>query len=311
MPDFFNSTHDDNDSFDNRSDDKGPEPEAVTLGEIDGKTYAFIGLERVGGIMVYNITDPTSPEFVEYLNNRNFVDENGELIEVELEDGSTNPAVGDLGPEGLIFISAENSPNGQDLVVAANEISGTTSIFAIEKEMEVVKPMVVIGTVENDNFDSAFPDEKMFVGEAQILITGSGEDLVDVSQVGAGNRIDTGSDNDIVFAGSENRIILGEGDDILFAGYGDGGNLITGGEGKDQFWLIQDVNSLSSMVNSISDFNPNDDAIGFANTGLTLADKGSLWDYEQVGNNVIISAFGQEIAQLFNTSITDANFVLV
>ncbi|MBR8829171.1 MAG: choice-of-anchor I family protein [Gomphosphaeria aponina SAG 52.96 = DSM 107014] len=309
LPDFFNSTNDDNDSFDNRSDDKGPEPEGVTLGVIDGQTYAFIGLERVGGIMIYNVTNPTAPEFVQYVNNRNFVDENGEFIEVQLEDGSTNPDTGDLGPEGLIFISAEDSPNGKDLVVVANEVSGTTSIFEITKPQGDIKPQVVIGTVEDDNFDSAFSDEKMFVGAAQILLTGSGKDLVDVSQVGDGNRIDTGSDNDTVFAGTNNRIILGEGDDILFAGYSEGGNRITGNEGNDQFWLIQDINQLPSLVNYISDFNPDDDVIGFMNSGFSLEDKGSLWDYEQVGNNIIISAFGQEIAELFNTSVTDTNFV--
>ena len=57
LPDGFNSSGE-NDTFDERSDDKGPEPEAVALGEIDGRTYAFVGLERIGGIMVWDITDP-------------------------------------------------------------------------------------------------------------------------------------------------------------------------------------------------------------------------------------------------------------
>ncbi len=48
----FNTNHDDNNSGDTRSDDKGPEPEALTIGTIEGYTYAFIGLEREGGIMV-------------------------------------------------------------------------------------------------------------------------------------------------------------------------------------------------------------------------------------------------------------------
>ena len=62
---------------------------------MDGSTYAFVGLERVGGIMVYDITNPTGASFVQYINNRDFE------VEAQLEDGSTNPAVGDLGPEGL------------------------------------------------------------------------------------------------------------------------------------------------------------------------------------------------------------------
>lgn len=131
-PDGFNSTNDENDSFDNRSDDKGPEPEGVTTGKIRGRTYAFIGLERVGGIMVYDVTNPRNPEFIEYTNNRNF--------DVEFntnEDGDPDPtseqllAAGDLGPEGILFIPAYQSPTKSPLLVVGNEVSGTTTIFEI------------------------------------------------------------------------------------------------------------------------------------------------------------------------------------
>ena len=64
IPDYFNSNNDENGSFDSRSDAKGPEPEGVVIGEVDGSTYAFVGLERVGGIMVYDITNPTGASFV-------------------------------------------------------------------------------------------------------------------------------------------------------------------------------------------------------------------------------------------------------
>ena len=55
-PANFNASNDNN-TFDDRSDNKGPEPEGITVGEIDGRTYAFIGLERIGGIMMYDVTD--------------------------------------------------------------------------------------------------------------------------------------------------------------------------------------------------------------------------------------------------------------
>ncbi|NJL48096.1 MAG: hypothetical protein HC929_12195 [Leptolyngbyaceae cyanobacterium SM2_5_2] len=100
----------------------------MVIGEIDGKFYAFVGLERVGGIMVYDITDPASATFVQYLNNRDF------SAAVQLPDGSTNPAAGDLGPEGLTFIAAADSPNGQPLLVVANEVSGTTTIYEIQAD---------------------------------------------------------------------------------------------------------------------------------------------------------------------------------
>jgi len=118
-PDDFNATNDENGSFDDRSDDKGIEPEGVTIGQMGDHTYAFIGLERMGGIMVYDITNPEAPEFQSYTNNRDFSG-----------DAETGTA-GDLGPEGLLFISAEDSPNGMPLLVMTNEVSGSTTIFAI------------------------------------------------------------------------------------------------------------------------------------------------------------------------------------
>ena len=120
LPQDFNSTNDENDSFDNRSDDKGPEPEGVTIGEIDGKTYAFIGLERVGGIMVYDVSKPKAPKFIQYINTRDFSG--------DAEAGTA----GDLGPEGLEFISAADSPNGNALLVVANEVSGTVAVYEIQ-----------------------------------------------------------------------------------------------------------------------------------------------------------------------------------
>lgn len=123
IPENFNSNNDEN-GFDARSDDKGPEPEGVTIGKLRGHTFAFIGLERVGGVMVYNVTDPMDVEFVTYFNNRDFT------VDAEI-DGMTNPAVGDLGPEGLVFISEDESPNGQPLLVVGNEVSGTTTIYQV------------------------------------------------------------------------------------------------------------------------------------------------------------------------------------
>ncbi|MCD1645892.1 choice-of-anchor I family protein [Marinobacter adhaerens] len=122
IPDNFNGNNDEN-SFDNRSDDKGPEPEAVTVGTINGQTFAFIGLERVGGIMVYNVTNPQNPGFVQYLNNRDF-----SVSQEDLEAGMA----GDLGPEGLAFIAVEDSPNGKPMLAVGNEVSGTTTLYGID-----------------------------------------------------------------------------------------------------------------------------------------------------------------------------------
>jgi hypothetical protein len=124
-PDNFNSNHREN-SFETRSDDKGPEPEGVTLAKLWGRDYAFVGLERIGGVMVYDISNPYAPQFVQYLNNRDFNSAPG------------TAAAGDLGAEGLIVIEASKSPiPGVPLLVVANEVSGTTTIFRINRERKV------------------------------------------------------------------------------------------------------------------------------------------------------------------------------
>ncbi|HMN43677.1 MAG TPA: alkaline phosphatase, partial [Povalibacter sp.] len=118
-PAFFNASNDDR-AFDSRSDNKGPEPEAVTVGQVGKRTYAFVGLERQGGIMIYDVTTPRAPVFVDYVNNRDFS-----------VDPATAPAAKDLGPEGVIFIDAKDSPTRDPLLVVANEVSGTVTIYAV------------------------------------------------------------------------------------------------------------------------------------------------------------------------------------
>ncbi|MEZ4775248.1 MAG: choice-of-anchor I family protein [Bacteroidia bacterium] len=118
-PTEFNSTNSDNGSFDSRSDDKGPEPEGIVVGKVKGRTYVFIGLERIGGVMVYDITNPNTPAFVQYVNNRDFSG--------DAEAGTA----GDLGPEGLVFIKDWQSPTQNPLLVVTNEISGSTTVYEI------------------------------------------------------------------------------------------------------------------------------------------------------------------------------------
>lgn len=121
FPDNFNANNDENDA-EGRSDNKGPEQEAVVIGKLKGKVYAFVGLERIGGVMIYDVTDPANASFVNYVNNRDFTGD------AELNDA------GDLGPEGLLFVPGKDSPNGEPLLVVANEVSGTTTVFQIVAE---------------------------------------------------------------------------------------------------------------------------------------------------------------------------------
>lgn len=121
--DFFNSGHDEGSAKDSRSDAKGPEPEGVALGQVNGHTLAFIGLERMGGVLVYDITDPTKPKRLDYLNSREDW--------TTADPGTVLATAGDLGPEGLVFIPAKRSPDGTPLVVVGNEVSGTTAVYRL------------------------------------------------------------------------------------------------------------------------------------------------------------------------------------
>jgi hypothetical protein len=92
---------------DTRSDNKGPEPEGVTVGRVGDKTLAFVGLERGGGgVMVYDVTHPGQVSFVQYLRNS-----------------------ADVSPEGLTFVAAKDSPSGQDALFVTNEVSNTVTAF--------------------------------------------------------------------------------------------------------------------------------------------------------------------------------------
>ncbi|MBF9222707.1 choice-of-anchor I family protein [Hymenobacter ruricola] len=98
----------------NRSDDKGPEPEGTTTGMIRDTVYAFVSLERQGGVLILNVNDPANPRLVQYINNR-----------------SLTTGAGDQGPEGLVFVSAANSPTGAPLLLLANEVSSTVAVYQI------------------------------------------------------------------------------------------------------------------------------------------------------------------------------------
>lgn len=122
---IFNASNDGNTSK-NRSDNKGPEPEGVAVGVINDTTYAFVALERIGGVMAYNVQNPSKPVFVQYINTRD-----------------TGTYGGDNGCEGIIFLHEKENKHGKHFVITANEISGTIAVF----EVKATKP--VTGNVMN------------------------------------------------------------------------------------------------------------------------------------------------------------------
>ena len=93
---------------DGRSDNKSAEPEGVSIAVIDGKTYAFIGLERSHSVMIFDVTNPANVTFTAMANRP-----------------------GDLNPEGMLSITAADSPTGKPLLLVANEVSFTLTTYEV------------------------------------------------------------------------------------------------------------------------------------------------------------------------------------
>lgn len=140
LGDNFNSAHTKN-AGDNRSDDKGGEPEAIAVGMVNDRQYAFIGLERSGDLFAYDITNPFNATYVAHYNNRDFNtdfelddDLDNPCDEAEGMDCTQVPVAGDLGPESIKFVSAENSPNGNPLLIVGNEVSGSVTVYQVKEK---------------------------------------------------------------------------------------------------------------------------------------------------------------------------------
>ncbi|WP_310475379.1 choice-of-anchor I family protein [Sandarakinorhabdus sp.] len=174
-------------SFDTRSDDKGPEPEGVSIGVVGGRTYAFVGLERVGGYMVYDVTDPANANFVTY-----------------------KPQTGaDLGPETSAFVAAADSPTGQALLISGQEISNTVTVYSIQTQSEGNDTIVggvdaevwasrggndsIKGNGGNDAINGgAGTDTAVFSGvRAGYSVTGNGTIVTDIDLIDGDDGTDT------------------------------------------------------------------------------------------------------------------------
>ncbi len=171
---------------DGRSDNKGSEPEGVTIGQIDGRVFAFISLERYNSTIVYDVTDPTKPTLSTFLAN-----------------------AGDVAPESGVFISAADSPTGQTLFLSSNEASGTLTVYQLSK------PQTVGGNGQ-DELIGTILDDVMTGGNGADFLFGNfgndrlfGENGADVLDGGMGNdRLSGGRGDDVLTTGAGSDVIL-------------------------------------------------------------------------------------------------------
>ncbi|MFO1434215.1 MAG: hypothetical protein U1F76_29705 [Candidatus Competibacteraceae bacterium] len=104
------------------------------MGQVGGRQYVFIAPERIGGIYAYDITEPTAPVFQQYINYRNFTIDPAAVCQKNKPKSAQGYRTGDLGPEGILFIAADQSPIGIPLVAITNKVSDSTTLYRIDEK---------------------------------------------------------------------------------------------------------------------------------------------------------------------------------
>ncbi len=132
-------------------------------------------------------------------------------------------------------------------------------------------------------------NDLLLAGKACTLNGGLGNDYINASTGAGGNVLYGGQDNDTIIGGSGDRIFGDKGNDVMYAGTG--ANTLTGGEGKDQFWIVNAV--IPTAANTITDFKAGTDVIGI--NGLGINNSSSL-TLTQKGGDVLISYLSKDLA---------------
>lgn len=237
---------------DGRSDNKGPEPEGVTVGHYGASTLAFIGLERSSAVMVFDITDPENVTFLDMIRSD-----------------------GDVSPEGVLYIAAADSADGVAKLIVANEVSGTTSLYNIAAPLAVdlngdlpvfsagegpEKGTVEIddngrytyqadaavlgaldpGEVTTDSFEIVATDEAGNTDSSTVTV-----EIVGAAEGGAGDdRFQAVEGGDAHMAGAAgDDIIVGVGGDDMIS-TGSGADIAIGGAGRDTVMLDLDPSEI-------------------------------------------------------------------
>jgi hypothetical protein len=116
-PATFNTNSGNLSRTDTRSDEKGPEPEAIAYASLGGRDYAFVGCERQNGIYAFDITDLTKVKVVGYFNT--------------ISNNQTKDSGRYISPESIKFIHAATNPSGKNLLVVGYEGTGSNGSVAV------------------------------------------------------------------------------------------------------------------------------------------------------------------------------------
>ena len=129
-------------SFEARSALKGPEPESLSIGVVDGRTFLVVGMERQNGLFAFDITDPTAVSFDnDYFNAL-----------TDLGAGGTANTANDFlrSPESVLFVAAVDNPTGLPLFIAGHEGTGlannTDGILVLSAQVPEPSPVGLLAT---------------------------------------------------------------------------------------------------------------------------------------------------------------------
>ncbi|THB80566.1 MAG: alkaline phosphatase [Desulfobacteraceae bacterium] len=148
---------------DARSQKKGCEPEALALTKIGSKTFAYIGLEKQGGLFIYDITNPKSPVFVDYFN--------------DIKYDALPTRSGDLAPEGMVAFVQDK----KHYLAVANELSGTIAVYQLANDGRAKK----LDSLNVGSFDEGAAEILAYDSKGKQLFVTNGElktiDIIDVA----------------------------------------------------------------------------------------------------------------------------------
>jgi Ca2+-binding RTX toxin-like protein len=272
--------------------------DSLGVGEVD----TLIGGSAENRFLLGTITNPGTPEtkpfYVgkgdeDYAVIKNFSKGDTILLAGAPEDYTYEDVDGNLhiAYDGDLVAIAEGISYG-DLEVEG--LFPESGIFLLGGASESSAP--VFGTTQDDTLDLS--------GINQLIFAGAGNDLLDATASGGGNRVYGGSGNDTFILGKGDSLIGDIGDDRFFVQTG-GDNLLKGGAGADQFWIA--TAELPTAVNTIADFTPGEDVIGLAGVGASF---GALTLTQQADNALV--AFGENELAILNgiqtTSLSAENF---
>jgi DNA-binding beta-propeller fold protein YncE len=110
-------------AIDARSAAKGPEPEGIAVGGAYNRKWMALTLERDGGVVLFDVTKPETPKYVDYINTS--------IPTGNIVTGKATATAGDVSPEGVMFVQPLDSPTATALVIVSYELSGTVAIYEI------------------------------------------------------------------------------------------------------------------------------------------------------------------------------------